>query len=41
METLAAEGSLSQTDHNNSLAEMRDYVARSCNPPRAGLGGAP
>jgi serine/threonine-protein kinase len=41
METLAAEGSLSQTDHNNSLAEMRDYVARRCNPPRAGLGGAP
>lgn len=38
METLQREGALSQTDLNNSLAEMRDYVARSCSPPRRGLG---
>lgn len=43
METLDAEGSLSPTDRNNSLAEMRDYVARACEggPPRAGLGTEP
>ena len=40
METLDREGALSQTDRNNSLAEMRDYVARSCEggPPRRGVG---
>jgi predicted Ser/Thr protein kinase len=38
LEALAAEDSLSQYDRNNSLQEMRDYVARSCAPPHAGLG---
>jgi eukaryotic-like serine/threonine-protein kinase len=40
LETLAAEDTLSPYDRNNSLIEMRDYVARSCEggPPRAGLG---
>ena len=40
METLDREGSLSQTDLNNSLPEMRDYVRRSCEggPPRRGVG---
>lgn len=43
LETLEREGSLSPTDRNNSLAEMRDYVRRSCEggPPRAGLGPLP
>lgn len=42
LQGLEAEGALSQIDRNNSLAEMRDYVARSCEggPPRAGVGAA-
>lgn len=37
---LDREGALSPLDRNNSLAEMRDYVGRSCEgaPPRAGVG---
>lgn len=40
METLDREGALSQTDRNNSLREMQDFVARSCEggPPRRGVG---
>ncbi len=43
LETLDAEGALSPADRNNSLAEMRDFVARSCDggAPRAGLGRGP
>lgn len=32
------EGALAQTDRVRSLATMQDYLARSCNPPRRGLG---
>lgn len=31
-------GELLARDRTNSMAEMQDYVERSCNPPRAGLG---
>ncbi|ESQ77414.1 serine/threonine-protein kinase [Asticcacaulis sp. AC402] len=37
-EGLAARGQLSQTDRDNGYAEIRDYLARACNPPRDGLG---
>lgn len=40
LEGLEREGALSQTDRNNSLAEMTDFVRRSCDngPPRRGVG---
>lgn len=40
LEALEREGALSGADRNNSLPEMRDYVARSCEggPPRRGVG---
>ena len=31
-------GELTTLDRNGSLAEMRDYLARACNPPRDGIG---
>lgn len=35
---LAKRGQLSQTDRDNGFAEMKDYLSKACQPPRAGLG---
>ena len=35
---LEREGVLAETDRTRSMASAQDYVARSCNPPHAGLG---
>ncbi|ESQ92922.1 hypothetical protein ABAC460_01355 [Asticcacaulis sp. AC460] len=37
-EGLAARGQLSQTDRTNGYAEVKNYLAKACNPPRMGLG---
>lgn len=35
---LDSRGQLSKTDRDNSYADVQDYLRKSCNPPRAGLG---
>jgi len=35
---LERRGALTDFDRNNALAQTRDFLARSCNPPRRGLG---
>ncbi|ESQ76892.1 serine/threonine-protein kinase [Asticcacaulis sp. YBE204] len=35
---LARRGQLTATDRDNGYAEVKDFLARACQPPRAGLG---